>query len=244
MKIPDLGAYSLHLVVFTPSTIPMARLSEYMAAFATLLGHKEHVHFERLAEGSTVIVCRVDLVAQAKVARRIEQVRFGTPPREAVGAWKEIDERLAADNATGHIQCGGATVIQFPGRSRPPETSLGPIFESGILDGEVIQIGGRDGTVHIPIRGGGEILRCQSDKPMARRLAHYIFGPPVRLRGEGTWSRDQAGGWKLHKFVIQGFESLDETPVRDLFERLRGTLTPPDTGRMNPVDLMRQLREE
>ncbi|MEJ5367883.1 MAG: hypothetical protein WHT08_06160 [Bryobacteraceae bacterium] len=244
METANLSMYTLYLDAFTPSTIPMARLSEYMAAFAALLGYKEHVHFERLAEGSTAIMCTVDPVAQAKVSRRIERARFGTAPKEALDALKEIDDKLAADNATGSIRCAGEVVIRFPGRSRPLETSLGPIVQSGTLDGEVIQIGGRDETINIHIRSGGEIFRCESDKPMARRLAQFIFGPRVRLRGEGTWSRDSLGRWKLHRFVIEGFERLDETPLRDVFEKLRGTLAPPDAGRMNPVDLVRQLREE
>ena len=30
---------------FTPATLPMARLAEYLADLATVLGEKEHVHF-------------------------------------------------------------------------------------------------------------------------------------------------------------------------------------------------------
>jgi hypothetical protein len=40
--------YELYIDALTPATIPMARLSEYMADFAELLGHEAHVHFERV----------------------------------------------------------------------------------------------------------------------------------------------------------------------------------------------------
>jgi hypothetical protein len=244
MDTSELGKYTLHLDAFTPVTIPMARLSEYMAAFAALLGHREHVHFESLAEGSTAIVCQVDPVAHTKVFRRIEKVRYGTAPREALDAWKEIDDRLAADNAVGSVSRGREIILQFPGRSRPHEPSLGPIVQAGSLDGEVIQIGGRDETINIHVKSGGDIFRCISDKPMARRLAHYLFGPTLRIHGVGTWSREQTGEWKLHKFDVQGFEVLDSTPIDKVFDNLRSRLTPPESGRMNPADLMRLLREE
>jgi hypothetical protein len=54
----------------------------------------------------------------------------------------------------------------------------------------------------------------------------------------------ESGTWVLKKFEIVGFEPLNETPLSRLFDGLRARLVPPEGGRMNPVDLMRQLREE
>jgi len=34
---------------YSPETLPMSRLAEYMAQLATLLGEKDHVHFVELA---------------------------------------------------------------------------------------------------------------------------------------------------------------------------------------------------
>jgi hypothetical protein len=44
--------YRLKIDVYTPATIPMARLAEYMQEFAVLLGEAKSVHFVRLEEGS------------------------------------------------------------------------------------------------------------------------------------------------------------------------------------------------
>jgi hypothetical protein len=239
-----LEKYELHIAAFSPATIPMARLSEYMADFAALLGHEEHVHFEKLSEGSVAILSRVDPVAEVKVQRRLEEVRYGTAPRAAMEALSAIDDKLAADNAVGSIRRGSAKIIEFPGRNRPKESSLGPIVQPGTVDGEVIQVGGRDETINVHIKSGDDFHRCITTKAIARRLAHHIFGPPVRLRGRGTWSRAESGEWKLHRFDIETFEVLDETPLSKLFDGLRARLAPPETGRLNPVDLMRQLREE
>jgi hypothetical protein len=236
--------YELHIDAFTPASIPMARLSEYMADFAVLLGHEEHVHFDKLAAGSLAIVSRVDPVAEIKVQRRLEEVRYGTAPKAAIEALSAVDEKLAADNATGSIRRGNTRIIEFPGRNRPVESSIGPIVQPGTLDGEVIQVGGRDETINVHIRAGDDFQRCITTKAIARRLAQHIFGPPVRLRGRGTWSRADSSEWELHRFDIESFEVLDETPLSKVFDGLRARLIPPEGGRLNPVDLMRQLREE
>lgn len=237
-------SYELYIDAFTPASIPMARLAEYMRDFAALLGNETHVHFEKLRAGSTVVISRVDTVAQNKVRRRLEEVRYGTAPKAAMDAFGEIDDKLSADNALGRILHRGTRIIEFPGASRAVEPCVGPIVQPGTLDGEVIQVGGRDETINVHIRSGDDIHRCITTKAVARRLAHHIFGPPVRVHGRGAWSRAESGEWKLRRFDIESFETLDETPLSRLFDGLRARLGPPEGGRMNPAELVRHLREE
>ena len=54
----------------------------------------------------------------------------------------------------GRIIRGTARLIEFPGRTRHVEEKLGPIEQPGTLDGEVIQIGGRDETINVHLRAG------------------------------------------------------------------------------------------
>lgn len=107
-----------------------------------------------------------------------------------------------------------------------------------------MRLGGRDATINIHIQAGFQIHICVTSKTLARRLAPHIFGPSIRVRGIGTWARLESGDWILKKFEISDFETLDETPLSKLFEGLRTRLTPPEGGRMNPVELLRQLRQE
>jgi len=236
--------YEFYIDAFTPASIPMSRLAEYMAGFAVLLGHEEHVHFDKLKPGSLTVVSRIEPVAQNKVQRRLDEVRFGTGPKAAMDAFRQIDEKLVADNAFGRVVRGKAKVVEFPGRNRPVESSVGPIIQPGTLDGEVIQVGGRDETINVHIKAGDDIHRCITTKATARHLAHHIFGAPVRVRGTGTWSRAESGEWKLHRFDIESFETLDETPLSKVFEGLRARLMQPESGRLNPTEMVRQLREE
>mgnify|MGYP000623573129 CR=1 FL=1 len=63
--------YRYIIDVFTPETLPMARLAEYMGLLAGMLGEPEYVHFDRLEPGSAVLVTRVDVIAATKVNQRI-----------------------------------------------------------------------------------------------------------------------------------------------------------------------------
>jgi hypothetical protein len=237
--------YELYIDSFTPATIPMVRLAEYMAEFAKLLGHHEHVHFRKLKPGSLKVAVFVEEIALRKVEKQIEEVRFGVGPQSARKAYMEIDDKLAYDSAVGRISRGHTNLIEFPGRKRKVEDKLGPIEHRGTLDGEVIQVGGKDETINIHLKAaGGQILKCVTSKKIARRLAQHIFGSTIRVRGFSTWARLESGAWEIKRFEIEDFETLDETPLTKLFEGLRMRLAPPEDGRMNPVDLMRQLRED
>ncbi len=236
--------YELHIDAFTPTTISMARLAEYMADFAELLGCQDQVHFERLREGSLVVTSRVEPVAQNKVQRRLDEVRYGNGPKGALRAFQSIDNRLSEDNAVGKLVNRSAELLPFPGRTRVAERSIGPVEQVGTLDGEVIQIGGRDESINVHLRVGEDVMHCVTTKAIARQLAQHLFGPPVRLNGVGMWSRSESGGWTPRKFTIQDFDALDQTSLPKLLENLRAKLGPGPNGRQNPAAFLRELREE
>lgn len=107
-----------------------------MTALAKLLGEEESVHFQKLIEGSAVLVANVDPPARPKVRERIRGVRDGSGPKDALKAFAELDEMLRRDNATGELlDDADAIVIPFPGRLRPEPLVFGPFRQDGTLDG-------------------------------------------------------------------------------------------------------------
>ena len=77
-----------YIDAYSPETIPMAKLAEYMADFAALLGKEQGVHFDHLESGSTTIVSRVEYEDLPKVTTRLNDIRQGTAPKElAQLAW-------------------------------------------------------------------------------------------------------------------------------------------------------------
>lgn len=67
----------LKIDVFTPETLPMERLAEYMLQFAKVLGEPERVHFVDVEAGSAVLRARIEDVAVSKVERRIADASRG-----------------------------------------------------------------------------------------------------------------------------------------------------------------------
>jgi hypothetical protein len=228
---------------YTPDTLPMERLAEYMAAFARLLGEPKNVHFQTLKLGSAVLVAKVDSPALPKVRERVLHARNADAPQDVLRAFNDLDEMLRSDNATGElIGEQSAVVLPFPGKSRPAPLTFGPFKQEGSLDGQLIRVGGKDETVPIHLRDGPVIHTGLSTSPeIARRIAPHYLGPTLRVFGNGTWFRDGNGVWTLRAFKITDFEVLDDTRLRDVVDRIHQV----KGSTWNEVpDPVRQLLEE
>lgn len=219
----DQQQFRLKIDVFSVDSLPMGRLAEYMAELATLLGERERVHFSHLEKGSAVLVSTIEPVAFPKVEDRVARVREGSAPKDAMQAYKNIDNLLAKDGAvavlTGPTE---SNVIEFPGRSRSKPVRYGPFREVGTLDGRIIRIGGRDETIPVWLKDGEVEYHCNvRGEEVARRLAPYYLNGVVRVHGSGKWVREESGTWKLEQFDITEFEVLDDSPMTDVVVELR-----------------------
>lgn len=211
---------------YTPATIPMERLAEYMSALAKLLGESASVHFSDVFHASTALRANVDSPAQPKVYARVAAIRAGDAPADALRAFQTIDEMLRKDNAYGTLTEGdgvteGAVIIPFPGKRRPPEPAFGPFKKEGTLDGEVYRIGGKDETKHVGIRDGKREYNLVTTEAVALELRHHAFSGQLRFHGTGTWYRHPDGEWELRTFKVKDFDVLDDAPLGEVIDRLR-----------------------
>lgn len=214
--------YRFRIDVFSVDSIPMARLADYMAELARLLGEAERVHFSHLEPGSAVLVSSVEDPAAPKVADRLAKVRDGNGSKDAMKAYNALDTMLAKDNAVGTLTSPeGAQIIPFPGRTRPKPVRYGPFRERGSLDGVVIRIGGRDETIPVLLQDGDALLPCQTSRDVSKRLAAHYLGSPLRVHGDGKWVREEDGSWRLDEFRIDDFEVLDDSPLTEVVGKLR-----------------------
>lgn len=213
--------YRFRIDAFSPATLPMARLAEYMTDLAVLLGEPEHVHFDGLEEGSAVIVQQIDPVAVPKVQHRLMDVGKGDGPGDAVRAFHSLDRRLANDNAVGSLGSEQGEIIHFPGRERAKPLEYGTFREQGSLDGQLVRIGGKDQTAHGILQDGTQYWNCEMTRAMAREMGQHLFNGVVRVFGEGRWLRDGEGNWSLKRFAVSHFEVLDDAPWPATVARLR-----------------------
>jgi hypothetical protein len=208
---------------YTPATLPMERLAEYMAALSKFLGEEQSVHFQAVEAGSAVVVAKIDDLARPKVSERVLGVRIGQGSREAQKAYSALDDMLRKDNATGWLSSEvDAVVLAFPGRERPEPLVFGPFKQDGTLDGQVIRVGGKDETVPIHLRDGAVIHTGLYATPeLAQAVAKHFLGPFIRVHGTGTWFRSSDGSWELRNFKVTSFDVLDETSLKQVVNDLR-----------------------
>lgn len=208
---------------FTPDSMPMSRLAEYMAQFAIVLGEAPNVHFVRLEAGSTVLVQRVDEAVIPKVRDRVRRVKAGNGPPDAMNAYRRINSHLRQDNGVGVVtEDTGAEIIYFPGREQLEPVTFSAFNQEGTLDGVVIRLGGTSDPVPVHLEAGNVLhSHCLTSRDLAKTLGRYIFGPEIRVHGTGRWFRDEDGSWVLKRFMIASFEVLDDQPLSDVVAKLR-----------------------
>lgn len=233
--------YTFKIDIFTPDTLPMARLAEYLTALAALVGHQDSTHFVAIEEGSAKLVHKVDASDAPKVERRLADVSRGVGARDALRAFHKLDELLSNDNAVGELLQGDAIVIPFPGRTKPKPLTFPAFRQAGSIDGEVVRVGGQDASAHVILKDGNTVFSgCTLSRDLARDLAKYLYHGKVRLFGDGRWERHPDGSWKLLDFRVDRFEALDDAPLSEVFRDLRGIAT--DAEDANAFDEMLKLR--
>jgi hypothetical protein len=238
-----IGAYS-------PETIPMGKLAEYMADFAALLGKDNAVHFSGLKKGSTQILAVVEFEDVPKVTARLHDIRRGNPPKDAQKIFEQIDKRLANDNATGRIfveseeSAAPAELLTFPGRDRPKAQSYGPFTQEGNLDGLLIAVGGKDETVPLRLQNGETTYsNCDTTRAIARDLGKHLF-EPVRIYGTGRWMRETDNTWTLIRFRVHRFEVLEKNSLRDTVTALRAIQGSAWKNMADPLAELADLRRD
>jgi hypothetical protein len=239
----ECAEYRFKIDAYTPETMPMWRLAQYMAELADLLGERGSVHFRRITRGSTVLNARIDREAAPKVRDRVVSVRAGDAPAEPMRAYKAMNKLLMDDNAIGVLRDASprGIVVRFPGRELVEE-QFPVIRQHGSIDGIITGIRGKDETIHITLNSEGQqISGCETNRTIAKQLGAKIF-EPVRLFGRGTWTRDADGVWLLKFFKIESFEVLQDVPLTAALASLRAIPTEWDDDAYRQLDELRHGR--
>jgi hypothetical protein len=239
---------SFKIDAFQPDSIPMARLAEYMADLATMVGEKASVHFVRLEDGCVQLVHDVAFTAFPKVEERARGIRNGDAPAEAMNAYRSLNKKLAFDNtfAVYAAADGGAEILDFPGVRTPKPIELAPVEQPGSIVGVVQGVGGKSYVENVPVfvDTGDLVHACVASRAVAKELGHYILADERRFDGTAAWQRDENGAWTLKKFLIRTHEALNAETLSETVDRLRAVRSdlseiPDPWG-----DIMRSRREE
>jgi hypothetical protein len=238
--MPDSEEFRLKIEAYTPETMPMRRLAEYLAELALMLGEPASVHFVRLEPGSTSVIHRIEHEAVPKVKTRTASVRRGIGPRDSVRAYRRINKMLRDDNgsAVWKEEKTEVQIIVFPGKEDAEEVITG-ISQRGSFDGEVVRVGGVQNVVPITLKcEDEEISGFWANKSVAKALARRLF-EPVRLFGTGRWNRNDEGQWKLDVFRVESFVPLRDVPLSGALNEIRALHIDWDESAYNELTAMR-----
>lgn len=216
--------YVYTIDAFTPDTLPMGRLAEYLAALAKLIGHRDRTHFVKVESGSAKLVHKVDAVDAPKVEARLISIRNGQAGTDLEAARRSLDELLANDNAVGSLieQGSGRVILPFEGRNRPKPIIFPAFRETASIQGQVIRIGGRDSTAHAILQDGDIThSNINMSREIAKDLAPLLYGPFVRLYGVGAFERQADGKWKITDFKVDRFQKLIDQDIIDTLSEIR-----------------------
>lgn len=216
--------YVFRIDVFQPETLPMARLAEYLAALAKMFGHPDHTHFVGVEKGSAKLRTAVEHVDAPKVESRLNGVRVGEGPKDALAGKQALEDLLLNDNAIGSLTEGDTdrVVLAFVGRNRVKPMTFPPFREDTAIDGQLVAIGGRDSTAHATLQDGAVFhVGVTMRRDLARDLAKLLYGSPIRMHGNGRFERHTDGAWKMTDFRVDRYELLDASPIKEVLQRIR-----------------------
>lgn len=203
--------YRFKIEAYSPETMPLIVLTDYLRDVAELLGEQKSTHLIRIERGSTCPVFLIDPEAQPKIHRRIKEIGTGDAPQSAMEAFKRLNSRLGDDGGTGAlVSPTGDNLISFPG-SESEALSYGPFSQPGVIDGVPVMVGGTQEQVSVHLEGRArEKFNCYTSRSIAKEIAHYLFTTVIRAEGTGRWIRHPEGQWEMKWFKISNIEALAE----------------------------------
>ena len=214
--------YRLKIDAYSPETMPMARLAEYLSDMATLLGEEPYVHLISIESSSTCPVVLVDWEAEPKVIDRVQKARSGEGDESARRAIVNINGRLRQDNTSAYLLNPRLeNVIDFPGARLERPIEWPSINQAAELYGTPFWVGGKSDLSNVDLEDGEREWKCLAERHVAISIAQHIYKDTLRVSGKGRWRKTPGGPWNLERFVIESFEVMKPTNIGSTIEELK-----------------------
>ena len=242
----DSEKFEFWIDAYSPETIAMKRLGEYMTRLGKLLGQEDRVHFEELKGGSTAIGYRVEREAVNKVAQRLQDVKTAEAANDVMYAHDELNEMLRSDGAVAEVRQvvndKPVALLRLAGREIPKPEKVGPFSEPAAFKGELIRIEGADQTKHASIKDSqGRLWPGDMTLELAVQMRELLF-EWVFVEGIARWIRNEDGTWELKSFHIHSCKPLPKGTLGDDIKALRSIGGNKWKEMDDPVGVIRESR--
>lgn len=221
----DFEELSFVIPGYTPDTMPLNRLIEYLQQMSVVLGDPENLHLIEIRQGSCAPTFHVPKAVALEAHDRAGRVSRGDGTKKQVDAYNRVSRMLRRDAR----DAGQPAVLRSPKKiileipiAADDLGVLSGIRQASTVDGQLIRVGGAgdDATLQVQDLDGRIMSGFTAKRMLAKELARLMW-EPVRLSGVGQWGRSDEGAWALERMHVQSYERLDDEGLGVTLERLR-----------------------
>jgi hypothetical protein len=221
----DFDELSFVIPGYSPETIPLKLLIEYLQQMAVVLGDPENLHLVAIDEGSVSPVLHAPKAVALEARDRASRVQRGDGTRKQVDAYNRIRRMVRRDargiGKSALLRSADKVILEIP--AAPDDSGvLSGVRQATSIDGQLIRVGGAgdDAALQVQDLQGKILSGFTAKRGIAKDLAKLLW-EPVRLHGIGLWQRTGEGEWLLERMQVQSFEPLEDEDASLTLERLR-----------------------
>lgn len=222
----DFERFEFILPGYTPETMPLDRLLEYLSQLMVILGNPSDLHLIKIEKSSTKPVFLMPPHAAVKARKRARDTWEGGGPVRARDAYRRIRRMVSEDGGKPAVLTSkSATILEFPSVDLGEDQEIGSVRQASSVTGELIRVGGETEFDPILLRdvSGAVIAGCFATKDVAKRLAKHLH-EYVRLHGIASWHRDRHGKWQIARMKVQTFETVDTDTLSESLAAAQATV--------------------
>jgi hypothetical protein len=220
----DLERFKFTVPGYSPDTMPLDRLMEYLNQLSIVLGSPGDLHLVAVEKGSTrpVLAMRHDVAAKARHHAR--EVAHGGGSQRRRDAFDTIRRMVAKDGGKPAVLRAprGQVILKFPSVDIGQDQVIQFLRQHTSIEGTLVRLGGIGENAQLLVQelNGSIISGVIASRPLAQQMAPLIYHD-LKLSGIGTWHRNEEGKWQITRLHVQTFEPLDESSLEDVVEQLR-----------------------
>lgn len=223
----DFERFEFVLPGYTPETMPLDRLIEYLNQLMVILGNPSDLHLIKIEKSSTKPVFLMPHHAAARARKRARDTWEGGGPLRSREAYRRIRRMVSEDGGKPAVLTSkSATILEFPSVDLGADQEIGSVRQASTVTGELIRVGGETEFDQILLRdvSGAVISGCFATKDVAKQLAKHLH-EFVRLQGIASWHRDRHGKWQIQRMKVQSFERMETDSLSDAIAAAQSTVT-------------------
>lgn len=224
---------------YTPETMPLDRLLQYLQQIGDVVGLPNEMHLVRIEQSSTRPVFKMSLQMAIQAREKASAVRMGSGTLVQRAAYRRIRQMVRKDGGEmASLKDRVGVILDFP--AIPEEIgAISSVRQASSFDGSLVRIGGvgEYTFIHMQDMGGDVYSGFSAPRSLAKEMAKLLY-EPIRVSGIGSWDRSPTGEWTLSKMLIQTYEPLTDEPLETVIQKLRA-------APVNwPTDADERLRQE